>query len=695
MCPTHPEAILISGWGGHFVTVLAAQDESTGELTIANPAPSALRGVADLPANAVQRLPTSKFTGAIGGSSPSSNGSNYLQFPDLIWFDGSQTITPLLEAVCALTVDASQLSVNNNPPTQWNLTTSQALHTNGTSLTISAPLAGTGGLSKQGGGSLSLSSTNECTGQSQMTSGLVSSDQASGAPFGTGSMSLSSGTLQLAPLASNSDVALSLASADGAQVTFGVASALQLQVGKNTGLAVTLGGASAAGNPGLVRAENGTLVISVDSGAAALGTTCTLEIPAGIAGLLDPSSPIVEPAVVAMSPGAANAGDFLDFKQGGFVLPAYTSSSSVVINSALASDVYSVDDDQTLDAGATATVFALKVGPFSVDQAGPGAILQVGSQELNRLTGVILNGGTLSGFQLDFGASDAAIYCGQTSIVSATIAGSGSLLLFGPGALCLGATNTYSGGTTVQSGQLQLSGAGGSGTGMGPVTVTASGVLVIGPDRSVAGNISVEQGGTLLLDGGTAAGTLSVDDSSTLAGLGIVSGSASVLGQILASTVPGAIEFQADATFGLTSFFYWTPFQLVDNDTTGEERQWNSIVFSSENQSDINVGTEGNFISIFLDMTKIGPQDPNSSDDFWTSPHRWTLFESENVRFNSFWYLLSQPAFVAGYFTVSWDDALKTIFLNFVVAPVSNAATRGRATARRGIRSGKSVPVAD
>ncbi len=112
-------------------------------------------------------------------------------------------------------------------------------------------------------------------------------------------------------------------------------------------------------------------------------------------------------------------------------------------------------------------------------------------------------GAGASGF-VDLGGANRSLNVTNGLAVDVPI-GNGALTKTGPGTLSLSAACTYTGGTTVQSGLLDLSGSLGSG-----VSVTG-GTLALGADtgiRTVNGSLALNAGGTLRLRlNGPAAGT--------------------------------------------------------------------------------------------------------------------------------------------------------------------------------------------
>ena len=87
------------------------------------------------------------------------------------------------------------------------------------------------------------------------------------------------------------------------------------------------------------------------------------------------------------------------------------------------------------------------------------------------------------------------------------IYGNGKLNAAGPGTLILTASNTYSGGTTVSAGTLQVNNTSGSGTGTGAVTVTNDGTLGGTGSGIISGTVEIENTGELV---GYSSNTLTV-----------------------------------------------------------------------------------------------------------------------------------------------------------------------------------------
>lgn len=629
--------------GGHFLTVLA-QPASGADVVVNDPAPSSLQAVPDQAAYARQSLATSPFTGTSPDlPAPPPPGTSYLRFPAVTWSGATAAVTPVIESIYSLTVQPSQQPSQGWTPATWSPGVDQVINANEATFTVLAPLTGSGGLIKQGAGTLVLQGPNTTTGTYAVAGGTIRAVQAGGTPLGTGSLVLNGGTVALGPAASGGDggATLGLAAGQGSRVTFTAGDQLVLDRGQNSGLVVNLGGPTSSNAPGLLRQANGTLTVSVPDGAAALGSTVQLNVAGGVGSLMPSGAAIVDPSVVARSPASRDAGDFLTYGTSGFARPAYTSSGAVPIDKVAAGAIYQVDNDQTLAAGATATVAALKVGPHRIGAGGDGTVLQL-APAAGQDAGLILNGGSIAAGQLAFGVADAVVYTGGAGgTIASTITGSGSLTTFGPGTLSLAGANAYTGGTLVEAGTLRVANTAGSATGTGPLTVQGTGTLLVdGPSGSVAGLVNALAGGTVRLAGGTLAGGLNVGPASSLAGSGTIGGTAVVDGQILAGATPGLLTFTGATTFGSAITFDWRLVALVDDATAGLTPAWNSILFGAPT-APLTIGTAGNPVNVLLDLSALGDSlGPNSGNAFRDSAHAWTLFRAP-ARFNELYYSIS------------------------------------------------------
>jgi fibronectin-binding autotransporter adhesin len=180
------------------------------------------------------------------------------------------------------------------------------------------------------------------------------------------------------------------------------------------------------------------------------------------------------------------------------------------------------------------------------------------------------NGGATVSFGALFGGPGAALAGASTapatpttyvvggvntnSVFNGTISDGASLtaLIFnGPGALTLTGSNTFSGNTTVNGGELIINNPAGSGTGSGTVTVNSGATL--GGDGTIGGQVSLAAGATLA-PGSNGFGTLTITNDLGLNNgsildfqLGAHSSQVSVTGDL---TLGGTLNLSANAGFG-------------------------------------------------------------------------------------------------------------------------------------------------
>ena len=115
-----------------------------------------------------------------------------------------------------------------------------------------------------------------------------------------------------------------------------------------------------------------------------------------------------------------------------------------------------------------------------------------------------------SGSIIDLGGNTLTVAQGGNSTFAGSIINTGSVVKAGSGVLTLAGANTYRGGTTVEAGTLQVINSSGSGTGTSTVTVKTGATL--GGTGSVAGAVTIQNGGKLSPGTPGAAGTLAVSN---------------------------------------------------------------------------------------------------------------------------------------------------------------------------------------
>ncbi len=206
----------------------------------------------------------------------------------------------------------------------------------------------------------------------------------------------------------------------------------------------------------------------------------------------------------------------------------------------------------TLQAGATNTF-----SPNSSMNVASGATLDLNS--FNQAIGSLAGAGnvTLGSATLTAGGNN------NSTVFSGVVSGTGALTKAGTGTLTLAGANTYTGGTTVSAGTLQLGNGGSSGSivgditdngvvafdrsdapvfshvisGTGAVDITGSGTIVFTGSNTYSGGTTIASGTLALGNGGTSGwisgnvtdnGTLVFDRSDNISFAGAVSGSGGI-----------------------------------------------------------------------------------------------------------------------------------------------------------------------
>lgn len=275
---------------------------------------------------------------------------------------------------------------------------------------------------------------------------------------------------------------------------------------------------------------------------------------------------------------------------GGLSLDGGTLNTSASITSARAIDLAGAGTFLT-DGGTALTLGGAVSGAGALTKDGAGSLvltnasihaggttISAGTLQLGNggtsgsITGDVLNNGTLA-----FNRSDSMVFAGA-------ITGSGAVDQIGSGATVLTADNSYSGGTTIGAGVLQL-GAGGTAGGVtgdvvnnaalifnrsdavtfaglisgnGRIEQAGSGTTILTRANSYAGTTSVNSG-TLLVNGdqSLATGPTSVASGATLGGVGTIGGDVTLSGGATLApsdaTGPGTLTINGNLSLAGTS----------------------------------------------------------------------------------------------------------------------------------------------
>jgi outer membrane autotransporter protein len=437
-----------------------------------------------------------------------------------------------------------------------------SIDTNGLGATWSGVLSGPGGLTKAGAGTLALLAVNTYAGPTAVNAGTLQLGVDGALPTGTALAVNTGGTLDMAGF----DSTVGDLSGDGTIANGG--GTLTAGTAANTTFGGVIGGPGA-----FIKQGGGTLVLAGDNTYAG-GTTIaagTLQLGAGgasgsvVGDIANNGTLAVNRSdTFAMDATISGTGGFAQQGAGTTVLSAANTYSG---GTRIDAGTLSVASDGNLGAAAgpitfnggaltntaafaTSRPITLAAGGGTFDtradltvgsaMSGPGALTKSGDATLiltgdnTHAGGTSIQAGTL---QLGDGGSTGsvtgnianngvlAIEHANTYTLSGVVSGSGALLQSGTGTTILSADNTYSGGTIISSGRLQLGDGGAMGSIVGPVvnegtlTIDRSGTLMLG--GTISGSGALEQvgpGTTILGSANTYTGPTRVDAGTLQAG---------------------------------------------------------------------------------------------------------------------------------------------------------------------------------
>jgi autotransporter-associated beta strand protein len=357
--------------------------------------------------------------------------------------------------------------------------------------TINVVLAGNQGLVKAGSGTLTLAASNTYTGGTSITSGNLAI--ASDSNLGSGPVTISAGALEITgSIVSPRSLVLAASTAT-----------VQIDASGNY---VAAAGATVSGSGGLTKSGPGTLDLT--------NATISYTGPTSVTGgMLDVGS-LAGSVALSVSTGATanvSGGSLSLGNASNLGNLNFTASTGTITLASL------MGSGSTTFAAATSFP-ALSGGVVTI--AGPAAIATAsgGTANLNGPTATITSLGNAS---INLGNAT-ALTVSSGNLTAGTITGPGSLNLAGPGTLIFAVPTSFSGGTTISAGTLQIGSGGTAGSILGNVTDNSA----LAFDRSNAytfsGNIggsgSIVQagGGVLILAGSNSYGGATTVTAGTL-----------------------------------------------------------------------------------------------------------------------------------------------------------------------------------
>jgi len=220
---------------------------------------------------------------------------------------------------------------------------------------------------------------------------------------------------------------------------------------------------------------------------------------------------------------------------------------------------------------------------------------------------------------------------------SGNLTGAGGLTKSGAFTVFMsGAANSYAGATIVNQGVLQVNGA-----------------------KTGTGTVSVNSGGTLVVNG-SLVGALTVNNGGVLKGTGSVSGATGVLnGALLA---PGNSAGNLTFTGGLTMSAGAYDWELASLTTSGGGTNFDLVT--------LNGGTSalGGTSKLQLDFALLAAGlDPNGANAFWKSTHQWQIVSLLSGSLSGDFASIINPTWASGTFSTFVNAS--GVFLSFAPAP--------------------------
>ncbi|XHR29473.1 MAG: autotransporter-associated beta strand repeat-containing protein [Chthoniobacteraceae bacterium] len=314
--------------------------------------------------------------------------------------------------------------------------------------------------------------------------GVIKLTGTSGLVLGRSSSTFYGGTLWIAPTTVSSDANITVTGGDGTQSSAGVfrilgGTTIKLDKGGNNSVKLLLGPSSTTANPIFSRSSQpGTVIIDPVTGSSDLGGSAKLVLQNGVMPII--TNGIANSAYVVVDNDTAKSADFVTYvgsgsaSDTGFTKASYTNTFTTANSFMGTTNASVVKNTASQTISSNTSVYALRNDALITINSGITLTLgnPAGATHTYQ-TGLILNGGTISGGILAFGATEATIYTsGANGTINSKITSAGttdngfgtlsggaaaSLTKFGEGTLFLTNTaNTIAGTTFINGGAIDV-----------------------------------------------------------------------------------------------------------------------------------------------------------------------------------------------------------------------------------------------
>ena len=348
----------------------------------------------------------------------------------------------------------------------------------GSGLTLNGVISGNGGLTKTGGGTLTISMANNYSGPTIISGGQLTMNQVSTA-LGTGPVTLDSGTtLWLEKVNVSNDLTLNggtIIAGNGFGDSWNGAVTLNSNTTVNAAYAMSFGGI-VSGAGGFIKTGPATLALS-----NANTFTGSMAVQAGALSVASMNS-------VSGGTPSSNLGAPTTVAMGTILLGSGATTATLYYHGT------GETTDRVIDLAGTS-------GGATLEQAGTSGLLKFTSALA--VTGVGAKTLTLQGITAGTGEFAGAI--------ADSSGGATALVKTGSGKWTLSGINSYTGTTTVNSGTLLI-----NGTNSGPGSVTVAATTTLGGIGAIGGNVTYASGALAHFTKGSPlaiAGTLSLNDN--------------------------------------------------------------------------------------------------------------------------------------------------------------------------------------